>query len=356
MSRLKYIKVANKIQIAIEKGIYKEKLPSFSKLQSELGISQATLSMALNEVEANGYIIRKKRQGVFIKKHRTGKKVADVVNLILPKVEGNVFSETIQAAYDELNGFGYRLNLLITPTNAKDEYDQIVNCMNDDSKGVLILPVHESCKTISLLEELIKVKPLVQVDREFRGLDADFIAVDSYQGSKCATQQFIKKGYSEVGMLHYPQNELEALKRFKAYVDALVENGIRPSESWQIPVYLGKKSKMLEIVEKLFSETKVRAFVATNNTLARCFINIALELGYKAAEDYELIGFDVKETVEHFVPTIAYYEQPMKQVLAQAVSILDDRIKGIKGPSKRILIPAAFVPGETFHCKASVIK
>ena len=344
----KYIKIAKIFEEAIKEGRYKDKLPPFSKLQTDFNISQATLSMAINELEKEGYIVRERRKGVFIRKHRLKYKRTNTVDMILPQVMGNVFSETIQAAHDHLYELGYKLNLRITPENRKEEIKQIIESIGDESKGTLLLTRHDTPDRLSAVRRLIEEKPLVQVDREILKLDADFVAVDSKLGTKFAVQKIIKKGYDKVGILRYLKNELEATKRYNSYIETLEKNNIKPLKEWSLVVFPDNEDNTLLNVEKFFSNTDVRCFYAINNSLARCAIDAATKLGFTAGRDYELIGFDVRETVDRFSPKITYFNQPMTQVVAQAVQLLHERINGYKCPARRIMIPPTFVEGETF--------
>ncbi len=347
-AKLKYSKIAKNIEEAIKKGKYKEKLPPFASLQADFNISQATLSMALSELEKEGYIIRKRRKGVFIREHRLKYKRTNTVDMILPQVVGNVFSETIQAAHDHLYELDYKLNIRITPEDKKQEIKQIIDSIGDESKGVLLLTRHDNHDMLSAVRRLLEEKPLVQVDREIADLEADFVAVDSKLGTKFAVQKLIKKGCQAVGIIRYKNNELEAIKRHDSYKETLEKNNIKPLDEWSLVVFPDNEKETFSNVEKFFTNTPIRSFYAVNNTLARCMIDAASKIGFVAGKDYELIGFDVRETVDRFSPKITYYNQPMTQVVAQAVQILHQRINGYTEKPQRILIPPTFVDGDTF--------
>ena len=66
----KYFQLQSWLQDKIEQGYYatNDKIPTENELVQMSGISRATVRQALKNLEHDGYIIRKKRVGSFVKK------------------------------------------------------------------------------------------------------------------------------------------------------------------------------------------------------------------------------------------------------------------------------------------------
>ncbi|MGL6312365.1 GntR family transcriptional regulator [Vibrio sp. WXL103] len=64
-----YLRVAQQLQIAVDRGLYPagSKLPSESQLVEELGVSRVTVRKALQQLNEMGYTYALKGKGTFVK-------------------------------------------------------------------------------------------------------------------------------------------------------------------------------------------------------------------------------------------------------------------------------------------------
>jgi len=73
----KYLKIEKEIKEMIRRGIYKpgDKIYSESELKAKFGVSSTTIVKALQNLVADGYLIRRQGEGTFVRKNYKFKKV-----------------------------------------------------------------------------------------------------------------------------------------------------------------------------------------------------------------------------------------------------------------------------------------
>ena len=62
-----YLQIYSQIKERIEKDKLKGKLVPVRKMAEELGVSPSTVAKAYDELEKNGYVIKKEGSGVYVK-------------------------------------------------------------------------------------------------------------------------------------------------------------------------------------------------------------------------------------------------------------------------------------------------
>lgn len=349
MADPKYRELTNKIFEKIKDKIYTDKLPSFNQLLAEFSVSQATLTSALDELEKKGLIVRKRRQGIFISKSRRKLKKNPKIDLILPNQGDSFFSETIAFAHKFLEKYHYRLVVSITEEDPEHEYELLNRSISDDSVGAIFMPLHETAKSVQALAELLKTKPVVQIDRRYWAAKTDFVAINSFSGSKLATQFLLKQHIEKIGFIRKKTILYSEQKRFDGYIDALTEAGIKTSTSWVfvLPDDFSDPCIMPSLKDFLNSSNTPRAFVAANSTMALVFLDAVKQLGYRVPENIKIISLDISAVSKKIKPALTHYSQPTHLIMQEAVKLIDSRINGDLSATKEILIDPVLIKGQT---------
>jgi LacI family transcriptional regulator len=135
--------------------------------------------------------------------------------------------------------------------------------------------------------------PYVLIDRELRGLDANYVGIDDETAGRMATEHLIDQGCKVIAHIREPENSA-GTQRFVGYKNALKRHGIKYSESLvvdQLSMEVEASKLGADAMRTLLRHKPVPDGVfAYNDALAIGAIDAILEAGLPVPEDIAVIG------------------------------------------------------------------
>ena len=171
------------------------------------------------------------------------------------------------------------------------------------------------------------------------------VASDNYNGGLLATQRLLDDGCQHIIHTNYPEDiPTPNHERRLAYEDLLREHGQTPITyhiSFDDPV-----EKKRQIIRQLFEDhPEVDGIFADNDTNAGLIMNIAGEFKRLIPEDLRVVGYDGANATRILLPQLTTIQQPINQMAATAVEMLQSRMNGEKVTST--MLPVKILDGGT---------
>lgn len=200
----------------------------------------------------------------------------------------------------------------------------------DKFDGVILVPntIHNPIALNKILHDLNELgKPMVSVDRKLDGMSC--VSIDSYEAEYEMVEHFLYHGYMNI---IYVSGSMvassEARKRYMAYQDALVNNGIPFDEA---NVYEGAftMESGIMIGKQILAEGKCpEAIICGNDEMAHGIMDVFKKAGYQIPEDIKIAGFDNGERSRLDRPSLTTVDKSQRQVGYKAVLELMELLNG----------------------------
>lgn len=200
----------------------------------------------------------------------------------------------------------------------------------DKFDGVVLVPntIHNPIALNRIIKELTTLgKPMVSVDRKIDGMSC--VAIDSYEAEYEMVEHFLYHGYTNI--LYVSGSTVassEARKRYMAFQDAMMKNGIPFDET---DVYEGAftMESGIMIGEQILAEGKhPEAIICGNDDMAHGIMDVFKKAGYKIPEDIKICGFDNGERSQLDRPSLTTVDKNQKEVGYKAILEIMELLNG----------------------------
>ena len=340
--------IANYLAEIIEKnsGTPNYKLPSQSVLQKQFGVSHIPVRSAYAHLIERGLVTNWHGKGYFIKDalFKDTLPSQKKVYFITPHMRALFMRRVLEGIQNFCNAQMLTLSIMTSDQNIKKEQSLLQSIKQSDSKGVIIYPVDNELYNEELLKLSARRFPIVIVDRNLKGMNISYVAMDNYKAMVDAVKFLYDKKYKNIVYVTPPPSLATTIEErlngfnhglFKYYGIARAENllKIKPDDLLSIQQELVKHLKK-------YSETDVLIVTGAQATLA---LKAAAELNIPVPGKLRLMIIDneLSDTETNFVqPYIIHmdgYEMGYKAATALYNQIYgDSRIIFEKLPVKII--------------------
>ena len=160
------------------------------------GVSHATAVRALNDLAAEGYLVRRRGQGTFVAEGTT--KPAGSIVCILQHHGPHVSAllAGVEAACAE---FGDRLFLRHCEGDPEREEQALRQALDQGVDGIIIYPAEGGTSAGAYAEVRDRGVPLVMVDRYRPDLATDAVIADNFAAGEQLTDELIAEALKQVG-------------------------------------------------------------------------------------------------------------------------------------------------------------
>lgn len=202
-----YQKIYNylKGEIVNEKLLSGSKLPTELELSEAFGVSKITAKRAMDELEINGFITRKRGHGSFVLPLRNDGNVSEckIVSMILPNNDSSGRAiDYIMGATNYLQEEGYYLSIHTTFGNHETERKYLLDLSDNGVKGIIFYP--STRKNFNVLSSLyVKNFPIVLIDKKIESLPLSSVVSDNRGGGFQATSHLIQLGHRRIAYVSY---------------------------------------------------------------------------------------------------------------------------------------------------------
>lgn len=269
-----------------------------NELVNKFNVSRHTVRKALDELENEGWIYRKQGAGTFCADRSTVRSVdSKNIAVITTYINDYIFPRIIKGIDQVLSKEGYTILLYNTNNRIEKEIDILENILTKNIKGIIIEPTKSALPHINLnyfQEFKRKGIPYIFINSYYDELKPSYVIQDDEAGGFIATEHLIKLGHRDIAGI-FKSDDNQGLNRYKGYVKALREYGLRIKEDhiiWYTTEEM--KTKPPQMITQIFNEEaeKPTAIVCYNDQIAMWVIEALRNSGLSIPDDVSIVGFD----------------------------------------------------------------
>ena len=289
-------------------------------IAKQLGISPATVSMALND-RAGVNAQTKERVLKLVRKlnytgSTGGKKntaAQGVISLLVYKRHGRVLTDTqfftdlMESVERAARSFQYTLTLTYC-TGRENLLQSIASVSAVQPIGLLLLGTEMTEEDLSAFEKLSL--PIVVIDADIYGCDFDTVTIHNEDGVWRAMQYLCQQGHRDIGYLRSSyaiRNFEQRLQSYEAYRRQYCDETASEERIFMVePSLEGAQADIMELLEQ--GVRFPQALLADNDLIALGAMRAFSKKGIRIPEDVSIIGFDD-------IPMAGFFEPPLTSVL-----------------------------------------
>jgi LacI family transcriptional regulator len=337
----------------------RRKRPTMKDVAKTAGVSVTSVSHVLNRTRfVSDDVTRRIEQAIHVldfkpnpvaRNLRSGK--SKLIGFIVSNLESYFYVNIAKGIEKTAGLYGYRLLLIDSAENKKNEMDSIEALYLQGLDGLIIAPANSN---FEYLKKIVTPDyPIVFVDRQPLNYNADTILLANFEASYTAVKYFISMNYRDVGFLSFHFGGLEIDKtmqeRIDGYSQALRDAGITPNPD-AVKVIGGAPVAMNELQHTesytmmgQLLKVPVRAVLCGNNLAAVGAYSYLKDHHIRIPEDVSIITFDDEVWFRLTTPCISSMVQPAESLGVLAARRIMNRIEGKE------------LPFECFRLKAEMV-
>ncbi|HEX3815130.1 MAG TPA: GntR family transcriptional regulator [Mycobacteriales bacterium] len=268
------------------------------KLCEQFGVSTTTAVRVLNDLVAEGVLVRHRARGTFVAEpasaadspntspeDRSDKTIACIL-----QAHGRHETRLLDGVKDASTELGYRMLLSYSDGEPDREEAALRSAMQSGVRGIVLYPVDGSASLNMLAEVRRQQVPVVMVDRYRPDIPTDAVVADNLAVGYQVTEQLIQLGHERIATLWNETECTSVRDRLTGHIHALKDNGVpvRPELTVLRSYVPGSDSARDGTVETLLK-------MASPPTMLLCSNGYVLA---RVAEDLVAMGMSVPGTVD----------------------------------------------------------
>lgn len=302
---------------------------SIKDVAKEAGVSIATVSRVLNDIDVVNEETKKKVQDAIKKLGYRPNIVARslktqrtrTIGIVVPDISSQLYPEIVRGAEDVANIYKYNVMLCNSDFDIEKEKEYLRVLREKMVDGILYMSSALEDEIFDLINELDIKTVLVETSDKEGKLPS--VSIDNVKASYEATKYLLEKGRKNIAFIGIEKSEKNAFgMRCEGYEKALIDSNIKYDKELCYFNNLKIKSGKEGVLELLDRGQKFDAIVCASDEIAVGAINTLREKGIRVPEDVSVIGFNNIEIAKNFYPSITTVAQPMYDMGSVAMRML----------------------------------
>ncbi len=310
------------------------------------GISYTTVSHVLNKTRPVSEPVRLKVEEAIARLDYVPSAVARSLKAKTTATIGLLVANSLNPYFAELargiEDYCERNNYCVILCNCDDDPDKQRNYLRVLlEKRVDGLVVASAGGDLGLASGLVGVRtPMVIVDRNLEGIDADLVRIDHELGAYLATRHLLDLGHRAIACIGGPAITRVAQLRTAGYLRALAEAGISAPGAWMIESDFSSVGGYQAAV-RLLENDRPSAIFACNDMMGIGVLRAAAERNIRVPDQLSVIGFDDVQMSRYVYPALTTVGQSILQLGEMAAQLLLRRIASPgRAVEQRIVTPS----------------
>jgi LacI family transcriptional regulator len=324
--------------------------PTLSQIAKQLGLSTATVSLAMKEnsriseqtrarvkeaLRESGYVYQRSAAG--LRKSKT-----DTVGIVLNNVSDPSFSELLGSIESKLAQEGKTVLLCNTYEKVERQSEFIRKMSEYNADGIVLVPAMGT--QAAELEDMKKFSPpIVCVTREIIGYPIDSVVADEILGGYMSAKHLLNLGHRRIALVGGTVNISPFVRRIKGMRQAFDEarQEFDPALVFECrPI----RSQGYEAAARILDVEDPPTAAIGYNAIVTLGLKAGLQrLGKKIGEDFSLIANEGISDLKHTNPPLSTTSINVQQMGTVVIEHLLSRISDPTAPTKLTLIPPELV-------------
>ena len=359
----KYKRICEELKSAIERGAYAAgcRLPSEHEMVQSHGASRITVSRALRELQADGYVERRAGSGTYVlsastKQHTFG--------LLIPELGHTEIFEPIcqgmasaQQAQNHVLLWGK--SLAGSQTTASEAKDVCSRLIASRVSGVFFAPLESNRQKETINSAIAEMMtdaniPVVLLDRDIcdypRRTKFDIVGIDIRRAVFFATQHLIEAGARLIGFIGRPHLAPSCVGLSNGYREAVANAAVEMAPAFVEQLEPSDKHAVAAVLERYRPD----GIVCSSDRTAAFLMKTLAELNVSVPEDIRLVAFDDVKYASLVSVPLTTVHQPCAQLGAAAIQTMLQRIENPAAPPRDVLVDFWLVVRESCGAKLAL--
>lgn len=206
--------------------------------------------------------------------------------------------------------------------------------------GLIIVPTAGNHSYLA--REVDRGTPVVFVDRQPAGIDADTVSSENVQGARAAVEHLIARGHRSIAFLGDYTRISTAAERLYGYREALATSGLPSDPNLVVTDVHSEEVAERQVRALLLSRQAPTALFTAQNLITIGAVRAlrGLDMQHRVA----VFGFDDFVLSDLLDPQVAVVEQDVYRLGQTAARLLFDRLEARRtGPGEHIRIPTRLI-------------
>jgi LacI family transcriptional regulator len=278
---------------------------------------------------------------------------SNTVGLVVADIENPFFAAAARGVSDVARAAGYEVVLVNTDEDVVTERSAVQVLFSKRVDGVIVAPA--SPVDVEHLAATQRAGcPVVLLDRQVEGLEADVVLVDNLGASSDVTQRLLAAGHERIAMVtggagSADQASLErpsvstARDRVDGYLATLTDAGVAEPAA-----YLRTGAHNRHLAERLTTQLlrlpqPPTAVFASDSVVALGVLKALRDADAKIPREVSLVTFDDADWTAVVAPAISVVAQPAQELGRCAAEVLLERVGGADYPARSYVKSTSFV-------------
>lgn len=317
--------------------------PPTMRLVAELaGVSTATVSRVLSGLPT---VQADHRRRVLEAVDRTGyrpnriarnlrRQRAEMIGVVVPDIENPHFSKTVSLFEETAFSKGHRLLLCSTGETVAKQRAYLQMLADERALGVIIAPADSRGSGLAHLFDL--GIPVVVFDREVSDPRADTVLCSNSDATRKATEHLIWLGHERIAYVGGRLDLEIGAERLAGYTDAMRAANLTP---FAVDGGFRADAARRETTQLLAVAPPPTALVVGNNLMTLGVLEAVRAAGIAVPEDLALVAVDDPPWAALVDPPLTVVAQPVLQIAETAMTLLFERLDGVRNESVRVVLP-----------------
>ncbi|HEY5799412.1 MAG TPA: LacI family DNA-binding transcriptional regulator [Burkholderiaceae bacterium] len=309
-------------------------MATMKQVAEKAGVSTSTVSHVINNTRVVSDDVRERVLALIAEMRYIPSAVArslkndktHTIGMMIPNNSNPYFAELIQGIEDASFKLGYNIILCNAYDDAKKQAAYIRVLMEKRIDGLILVASGSDDALSSLLSS--QNVPMVLVDREVEGVEADFIESDHEQGGYIATKYLLDLGHRDIACVSGPIELLPSRDRVVGYLRALKEAGIKFRLDYLVRSDFTSEGGYNAFRQLLALKQRPTAIFASNDLMAIGGICAAAEAKVTIPEQLSVIGYDDIALASFSTPRLSTVAQPKYEMGEMVARMLVERLNG----------------------------
>ncbi len=327
--------------------------PTLVDVAREAGVSLKTASRVLNNsinvsiekavrvreaMERLGYQPNELARG--LKAQRSA-----AIGMIVPNLSDPFTANAVHGIQEVARANGYVVILASSGGDVDMERSEIQSLVGRQIDGLVIAPADSRKDSFSdIIPSGVHV---VTFDQVIRNVERDNVTVTNRRSAQEATQHLAGHGLRNIVAIGARPYLYTCRERVAGYKAGLKAASLAPRPC------LVKHEDLLTaewLETQVFQHQEADAILTLNWVCTMLTLRALRQLGKTAGRDVPLFSFDDFDLADMLTPALSVVRQPAEMLGREAARILFDRLRGLTGKSRNVVVPTEMILRQSCGC------
>lgn len=333
-------------------------LPSENQLAVKFATTRITAKRALNELQQEGYILRKHGKGSFINQAATEgalSQTGEFICLMLPNIDSIFISRIVKGVRETCLQFGYT-PLIVNEPNLQS--DLIAEIMKRDIKGIIVFPNSKTNYNKDLLALSFKNFPMIFIDRYMSGLEVSSVSSNHEEAGRLAVRILSERGCKNIGFITSPAPYTSsAQERIFGYERQHIENQMLIRNDYILEVSKQDEDIDEKLVRYFQKHPEIDGLLSYGDIIGIHVYKALRECKIRVPQQMKVIFLDDEyanySDILPFSPSCII--QQSREIGRQAASLLIKYMKGQIKHDEKIQLDYQFIERESTKTEGEMV-